>query len=159
MRWPFTYYTDALPEGRAAVTKGPVICIRAEYRDDEGLYRHELKHVAQFFGAWAVLTVLNAPLAWLVAIWWLPVAGADAIAPWSVAATVAAWCAAAHPVLYYFSRPYRQWAEATAYREQTLYPDGQGGQLSIERAAWRLALPMYDLGISVAQARDVLLND
>ena len=158
MRWPLTFFTDALPEGRAGVTQGPVIRIRPRYRNDEGLYRHEYAHVKQFFVMWAVLMAVNVPLAWLAAGWWLPFASAAAVEPWTVAVTVVAWCSAGHPLLYLYSRRYRQYAEAAAYREQTRWPDGQGGQLSLDDAAARLALPLYNLGITAEQAKAALLE-
>ena len=61
-----------------------------------------------------------------------------------------------HPLLYLTVRRYRQWAEATAYREQMRYPDAKGGSLSLDNAAARLAGPGYSLGITVEHARNIL---
>jgi len=50
MRWPFTFYTDkGLLEGAAGTARGPLIFIRPNKKDDEGLYQHELTHVKQWF--------------------------------------------------------------------------------------------------------------
>lgn len=45
----FTVYTDNLPEGVAGQAHGPVILIRPQYRNDIGLYEHELTHVLQWY--------------------------------------------------------------------------------------------------------------
>jgi len=58
-----------------------------------------------------------------------------------------------HPLLYKFHKPYRLWAEARAYAEQMKYPNGKGGYLSLDLAAFRLALPRYDLGITIERAK------
>lgn len=50
MRWPLTFYTDfGVPQGAAGAARGPVVFIRPSKKDDEGLYRHELEHVKQWF--------------------------------------------------------------------------------------------------------------
>lgn len=59
-----------------------------------------------------------------------------------------------HPFLYLLVRQYRQWAEATAYRRQMRYLPF----ISLDDAARRLASPRYDLGLTVAQAREVLIK-
>jgi hypothetical protein len=50
MGWPLTFYTNfGVPRGSAGCARGPVVFIRPEYRDDRGLYEHELTHVKQWF--------------------------------------------------------------------------------------------------------------
>jgi len=50
MRWPLTFYTDRfIPKGSAGFETMGLIFIRPKYRDDYGLYRHELEHVKQTF--------------------------------------------------------------------------------------------------------------
>ncbi len=61
-----------------------------------------------------------------------------------------------HPVLYLFSRAYREFAEVAAYRVQMQYSDGKGGQLTLDDAAARLAGPRYGLGMTVAKMKEVL---
>lgn len=59
MRWPLTFYSSRfIPDVFAGFTRGPVILIRPEYRADEGLYRHELEHVRQWFATLGVHSVL-----------------------------------------------------------------------------------------------------
>jgi hypothetical protein len=50
MSYPLTFYTNfAIPDGSAGCARGPVIFIRPQYREDRGLYEHELVHVKQWF--------------------------------------------------------------------------------------------------------------
>lgn len=116
MKWPFTYYTDDMEAWQGGYAFGPVIKIRLKYRDDEGIYQHELTHVKQ----WLTTLTLH---------WFL-----------------------------YRIRRYRLWSEVQAYRKQMLYPNANGGFLSIERAAQFLAGEKYDLGITEAQAEWHLMN-
>ena len=50
MTYPRTFYTtrclDAWQAGRCL---GPIIIIRPKYKDDVGLYKHELEHIKQGF--------------------------------------------------------------------------------------------------------------
>lgn len=129
-----TIYTDRLPEGVGGNARMFVICIRPKYKNDAGIFHHELEHVRQ---------------------WWtlgLPVAVALAF----VYPGLAILGAAAHPALYQFVRQYRQWCEARAYLVQTRCPDGMGLWLSLERAARKLANPRYRLNLTEGQALAVL---
>jgi hypothetical protein len=46
----FVFYTNRfIPRRFAAHTRGPVIFIRPEYRDDHGLLEHEIVHVRQWY--------------------------------------------------------------------------------------------------------------
>ena len=48
MRYPLVFYTRRfLPAESAGCARGPVIIIDPEYKDDEGIYQHELEHVKQ----------------------------------------------------------------------------------------------------------------
>lgn len=58
-----------------------------------------------------------------------------------------------HSLLYLAVRRYRLWAEARAYAVQMRFPNGLGGALTLEDAAWRLTSERYRLGIDVEQAR------
>lgn len=42
-------YTDDLPEGGGGQANGPVVRIRQKYQHDEGILRHELTHVWQWW--------------------------------------------------------------------------------------------------------------
>ena len=43
------FYTDWIKEGRGGVTNAFVIRLRPKYKDDEGIYQHELVHVKQWW--------------------------------------------------------------------------------------------------------------
>ena len=54
MKYPMTFYTDKfVPNNSAACMRligiFPVIFIRPKYKDDTGIYKHELEHVKQCF--------------------------------------------------------------------------------------------------------------
>ena len=57
--YPLTFYTDKFLEpwqgGRCA---GPVILIRPKYRDDVGIYKHELEHIKQGFRTFGLHAIL-----------------------------------------------------------------------------------------------------
>lgn len=61
-------------------------------------------------------------------------------------------------LLYLLYKPYRLWAEAQAYKQQMIYPDGVGNLMTLDDAAGRLVGPPgYDLGITMEEARQALL--
>lgn len=49
MKYPLTFYTDSLPENVGGRANGPIIRIATKYKDDAGIYQHELLHVKQWF--------------------------------------------------------------------------------------------------------------
>lgn len=143
MKWPcLTRYTDALPEGVGGEARGPLVRIRPKYRDDQGIHAHEYEHVRQ---------------------WWTAgLAGATLIVLFALAihlpqaASLAALGFLAHPLGYALWPRHRLWCEVQAYREQMRHPDRNGGFLTLDDAAGRLALPIYKLGITLAQASIIL---
>lgn len=145
--------TDAMPAGVAGDARGPVVRIHPDMwtRGDEGLLQHELEHVRQFYRMWILSTIVNAPLAG-----WLALHFASPLSPLQAALAVGISCLAMHPLLYLRSRTYRELAEVDAYRVQMRYPDGKGGQLSLDDAAARLAGPRYGLGITAVEAGELL---
>jgi hypothetical protein len=62
-----------------------------------------------------------------------------------------------HSLLYATSKRYRLRSEAGAYRIQMRWPDGRGGALPLEEAAWYLATE-YRLDVSVDEARRAILR-
>jgi hypothetical protein len=48
MTYPLTFYVHTLPPDVGGCANGPVIRILEKYRNDEGIYRHELMHVKQW---------------------------------------------------------------------------------------------------------------
>jgi len=160
-RWPLTFSSEGLPEGVAGDARGPVIRIRKGYEADEGLYQHELRHVKQWALVGLVLGTLNALAAWLISTAWsatlAPIGG---LTPTQAAATMGfAAFVAGHGALYLFTRAYRLAAEADAYRAQMRFPDGRGGQLTLDKAAELLKRPNYRLGLTFAQARNALREE
>lgn len=139
--WPhLVIYTDDLGADFGGTAKGFVIRIRPKYRGDQGLLRHELEHVRQ----WWVSSLVTAAL--LCA----PVIGFDLHPSWLFPAVV--WSALPHRLAYLLSRRYRLWAEVRAYRVQMRYPDATGGSLSASRAAQFLIQPKYRLGLDYPAA-------
>jgi hypothetical protein len=74
---------------------------------------------------------------------------------WGVPAMIIAWLS--HSVLYGVVPVWRLLAEVDAYRVQMHYPAADGVPISLETAAWRLAAPGYKLGLTVDQARALLI--
>lgn len=122
-----------------------VILVRRKFveRGDEGIIRHELEHVRQW---WVLALILGTALffvpsieilGWMVA-WWPLGAGA-------------------HHIAYWTCRRYRLWAEVRAHLEQVKYPDGRvvGSSLTLEAAAARIA-QAYDLKVSKDEALRLL---
>lgn len=142
-----TIYTSnpyLMPEGVGARAIGPVILVRKIYRYDRGIREHEKEHVFQWMVvAIIVLTVLCALCA--AGIW----------NSWILNAGLFVTCTG-HALLYVGVRRYRLWCEVWAYREQMRWPDRTGRYLTLELAAWRLSQPLYRLGLSLEQAKDLL---
>lgn len=63
-----------------------------------------------------------------------------------------------HPILYALIKPYRKWAEASAYAQQTHHQRTDGSYMSVQEAAERLARPMYRLGMTQDQAEQAILR-
>lgn len=101
--WPLTFYVKSLPPDVGGTANGPVIQILEKYRDDKGIYWHEVEHVQQ----WAIGTLVGcAALAAICRL--IPEI------PWQVIILGTAL----HPLLYKLLPDYRLWAEAQAYKEQ-----------------------------------------
>ncbi len=136
-KWPSAvFYTDKLPEGVGGDAHGPVVRIRPKYRSDEGIHRHELEHVQQ----WWVVSLVSVVL--LAVVFGMSMMVLSAIG--------------VHSLLYMLVRPYRQWAEVRAYRIQMRYPNASGVPLSLDSAALRLTNVRYKFGLTVEQAKQLL---
>jgi hypothetical protein len=120
----------------------PVVSVVESHADDAGLIAHELTHARQMWAvAFYVLLIAIVLCAAEPAGWVL----------FALACPLVALCA--HGALYSVSRHYRLHAEVEAYAVQTLTPDGRGGFLSMDDAAARMCLPIYNLGLTVEAAR------
>jgi hypothetical protein len=146
-------YTERLPAGTSGCVPGwlPIVLIRPKYANDEGLHRHELAHVRQ----WWVMFILMAGMSALGVLALAPLIAGRRLPDESL--LLAVWLSfATHKVLYHFSAAYRMLAEVTAYRAQMRYPDRVGQRMPLAVAAARLAGDRYRLGISEAKARQLL---
>lgn len=151
MRWPALITFTPLPDGVGGEARGPLVRIAPQYRGDEGILRHELEHVRQWWVAGLMVAALFALALIASAHFGLSdgmgsdVGAFDLGAFWPLAFM-------SHSLAYRFIRRYRIWAEVQAYRAQMRHPDNQGGRLSAQGAAARLMSPRYRTGLSYPQA-------
>jgi hypothetical protein len=104
--YPLIFFVKSLPPDIGGCANGPVIRILESHRNDEGLYRHELEHVKQWFS----LAVLSVPLAYALIHFGLLDFIGLAVLP-----------LAFHTVLYKLIPAYRLWCEVSAYKVQAQY--------------------------------------
>lgn len=102
-RYPLTFYVKSLPPNTGGDARGPVIRILEKYRNDRGIYEHELVHVKQ----WAALASLGL-------LWALGCVGAG----YMQYANLGIPALILHPLLYTVVPHYKLWSEVQAYREQ-----------------------------------------
>ena len=134
--YPLTFFVKSLPPNIGGESRGPIIRILEKHRHDEGLYRHELEHVKQWFR----LAVLSVPLAYALFHFGLVDFMDLALLP-----------LAFHTVLYKLLPSYRLWCEVSAYKAQALYYPDDRRPLFAEFIAG-----YYDLNITTKQALDAL---
>ena len=143
MRYPLTFYVSGFPlrSWQAGAAAGPVILIRKGYEADEGLYQHELGHVEQS-ALFAFVGMILLPFL---------LAGFPQFTYWPIL-----WGALAGLVVsglaYKFIWRYRLYSEAQCYARQMRFKDRHGEFLTLSKAAARLMLPQYKLGLTVDQA-------
>lgn len=130
MKYPLTFFWPRfIPDHAAACARMCFIFIRPKYRDDEGLYQHELMHIKQ----WAFVTLVSALL--LAAVY-LPL----------VCASVAV-----HALLYLAVPKYKLMCEVQAYKKQLrYYPDDRTVTFA------RFIANHYNLSITESQALERL---
>lgn len=136
MTYPITFYVKSLPPNVGGCANGPFIRILEKYRDDKGIYWHEVEHVQQ----WAVVSLVGAAL---IALLWhfFPVFD-KAFAGLGVAL---------HSALYALVPQYKLWAEVQAYKEQAKhYPDDRKPLFA------EFIASNYGLKITKAQALELL---
>lgn len=106
MRYPLTFYVQSLPPDVGGCANAFVIRILEKYKNDEGIYQHELTHVKQWVAFFAVgLAVAMAHYA--------------VHSNWFVAASIALIGASVHGIYYRFVEPYRLHCEVESYRVQS----------------------------------------
>lgn len=99
------FMVDSLPPDTGGCANGPVVRLLKKYENDEGILKHELEHVKQFwFLTIAVCLIILAVTTFLR----LPI-------------YYAALGISTHGLLYLFVKPYRYWAELKAYAVQLVY--------------------------------------
>ena len=64
MKYPFVFYVDSLPGNAGGVAQGFVIRILKKYKDDYGIYKHELVHVKQWFFTFGIHSLLYLIFDW-----------------------------------------------------------------------------------------------
>ena len=134
MKYP-VFYVDKLPvAGRA---NGPVIRILKTYRDDYGLFQHELTHVKQWFVIGLAFTIPPTMLAYLFGMRPLGLFGMTMF-----------------NVLYFFVDDFRLRAEVEAYRVQAKYYD----DYRLDKFASFIAT-RYKLSITQEEALKLLRGD
>lgn len=135
-------YTTLGMAWRTGAARGPVVLLCPEYRGDESRIRHELVHVAQWYGVGAVVTAM---LVLAILVCPFPAYWASGVVGFM-----------AHPMLYALHSGYRLWAEIHAYREQMRWPDKNGYWLTLEGAAGDLDEPGYGFHIDNETAKALL---
>ena len=136
MTYPLTFFVKSLPPNIGGESRGPIIRILEKHRHDEGLYRHELEHVKQWFR----LAVLSVPLAYALLHFGLVDFMGLALLP-----------LAFHTILYKLSTAYRLWCEVSAYKVQAQYYFDDRRPLFAEFVAGH-----YNLKITPAQVLELL---
>ena len=64
MKYPFLFYVDTLPANVGGEARGFVIRILKKYKDDYGIYKHELVHVKQWFRTFGIHSLLYLIFDW-----------------------------------------------------------------------------------------------
>lgn len=138
MRYYLLKHVDTLSNNFGGTTYGPLIMLLSKYKYDAGLLAHEKTHVLQWYMLLAIGLVLCTLMMLLMstAIWPMLVASLSL-----------------HQLLYKFIRPYRRWCEVKAYKKQI----SVGNYTSTDFAVTAL-VKNYDLGLSVDEARALLIN-
>ncbi|MNF53963.1 hypothetical protein D3C84_353720 [compost metagenome] len=138
MKYYFIKYPESLPAGWGGETRGPFIKILSKYKNDIGLLEHEKIHVRQWYAMLALellVCILVALFVWPT--FWIVCGGAPML----------------HPLLYKLIRPYRQWCEVQAYREQIRV----GGYSSSDFAVAAL-VEKYNLDLETNEAAALLVG-
>jgi len=136
MKYPLTFYVQTLPPNVGGCANGPIIRILEKYRNDKGIYHHELMHVKQWF-VWSLLSIPVAYVLYQLALF-------DYLA-------LAILPCVLHSVLYRFVTSYCFWAEVEAYKEQAKHYDDDRRPLFAEYIS-----NCYDLPHTTKQALDAL---
>lgn len=64
MRYPLTFYVQQLSPDVGGCANGPIIRILEKYRNDAGIYQHELVHVKQWFITFGIHNLLYMLFDW-----------------------------------------------------------------------------------------------
>jgi hypothetical protein len=118
MTLQYTYYTDKLKANVAGQANGPIVAINPKYKTDKGLHEHEYVHVNQFYLCWFIAAVIVA-----LVVYFLQLNQINYFYCLTAAGT--------HGILYLLLKPYRLWAEVSAYKEQLKhYPDDKSDKFA-----------------------------
>lgn len=139
------FYVDALGPNTGGEARGPVVRILKKYLQDEGILKHELEHVKQY---WTGVMIGLGVLALLVLV---------GVLPQYYALAYGISIAAALPSLAYgHIKPYRLWAELKAYAVQVRYKDDKEAAI-VKFGTWIFS--GYNLGISSEEAIALLRKE
>lgn len=137
-------YTEDVPNGHAGGSRFWMIWIKPAYKDDQGLFQHELEHVHQFW----IITGLMTSLLGILGLVFYP-----------LLLIALPLCLTVHNSLMTVCKPYLLWCEVRAYKKQLQFPPASTGDvLQFKRTyAGFLADPkMYGLNITVDKAFTLL---
>jgi hypothetical protein len=98
--------SENIGENNGGIAQGPIVRIREKYWNDEGILKHELEHVKQFWVFGGLAISISIILLY---------------SPFADYAGLAIAIAAGHPLLYMRLQAYRLWAEVSAYKVQLKY--------------------------------------
>ena len=133
-----TVYTDSLDDGVGGTTKGPLIFIRPQYKDDVGIHKHEEVHVTQWYAGFGIGLAIAAAMYF------------NAIDGYPLAILLGM---VLHP-LATTSKRYTFWKEVVAYREQAKhYPEDRRLLFASFIAT------NYGLSVTIEQAYAALMKD
>jgi hypothetical protein len=106
---------DSLPPNTGGCANGPVVRLLKKYENDEGILKHELEHVKQF---WFLTIAVGLIILAVTTFLRLPI-------------YYAALGISTHGLLYLFVKPYRYWCELKAYAVQLQYSEDKEKDLEL----------------------------
>lgn len=99
------FIVDSLKPNTGGCANGPIVRLLTKYQNDEGILKHELEHVKQFWSLALPITIIIFALTRFL----------------KIDSSYAIIGIATHSLLYGFVKPYRYWAELKAYAKQLYY--------------------------------------
>lgn len=126
-----------LPPNTGGCANGPVVRLLHKYENDEGILKHELQHVLQFWIVGILASILIFTLSYF----------------FKFNSVYAFLGMSVHSVLYSAVKPYRYWAETQAYAKQLQYSVDKEKDVEL---FGRFIADAYNLNITKEQATERL---